>query len=103
MEKKERKSARLFYRRRLRFEIFRRDQFTCQYCGRNISRGIELTLEHVTLKSQGGEFSADNLVTACSDCNTGRWDDALNGFELRRLKELWGSMRPRPSIIVVAH
>jgi 5-methylcytosine-specific restriction endonuclease McrA len=47
-------------------EIFRRDDFSCQYCGKRISR---LTIDHVTPRHQGGEHSWDNLVTACEVCN----------------------------------
>jgi len=47
-------------------EVFRRDSYTCQYCGRN---GIELTLDHVVPRRLGGKHSWDNLVTACRVCN----------------------------------
>ena len=102
MKTEEKKSTFLFYRRRLRFEIFRRDFYRCQFCGRGIVDGIELTLDHVVPKSKGGPYTKENLITACRDCNEGKWDDALNGFELRRLKDLCEALRPRPSIIVIA-
>ena len=47
-------------------EIFRRDGFTCQYCG---SRGGNLTIDHVTPRRLGGIHSWENLVTACAACN----------------------------------
>lgn len=47
-------------------EIFRRDQFKCQYCGKN-SR--ELTVDHILPQHLGGESTWTNLVTACADCN----------------------------------
>jgi hypothetical protein len=49
-----------------RREIFIRDHFTCQYCGR---RGGELTIDHVHPRSLGGGHSWENLVTACKACN----------------------------------
>lgn len=49
-----------------RREIFRRDGYTCQYCG---SRTGRLTIDHVYPKHLGGEHSWENLVTACSACN----------------------------------
>lgn len=49
-----------------RKEIFRRDNYTCQYCG-NSSR--DLTIDHVTPKHMGGDHSWSNVVTACSFCN----------------------------------
>lgn len=49
-----------------RREIFIRDQFTCQYCGRH---GGDLTIDHVHPRSLGGGHSWENLVTACKACN----------------------------------
>jgi len=100
---KEKQASRwTFYRRRLRFEIFRRDNFTCQYCGRNVADGIQLTLEHVEPKSKGGDYSEENLITACHECNQGKWDTILSKWELQDLKRVWGSLRPQPSIIIIA-
>lgn len=47
-------------------EIFRRDRFTCQYCG---VRSKVLTIDHVVPRHRGGEHSWKNLVTACPTCN----------------------------------
>lgn len=47
-------------------EVFRRDSYTCQYCGR---AGMELTLDHVIPRRLGGKHSWENLVTACRVCN----------------------------------
>lgn len=47
-------------------EIFRRDRYTCQYCG---TRGVNLTIDHVIPRRLGGIHSWENLVTACSACN----------------------------------
>ncbi|MBN1668752.1 MAG: HNH endonuclease, partial [Anaerolineales bacterium] len=49
-----------------RKEIFRRDDYTCQYCGQ---RGGQLTIDHVTPRRLGGQHTWDNLVTACAACN----------------------------------
>ncbi len=49
-----------------RFEIFNRDQYTCQYCGRKTK---ELTLDHVVPRWWGGEHSWENVVSACIPCN----------------------------------
>ena len=49
-----------------RKEIFRRDNYTCQYCGRQSSN---LTIDHVVPRHLGGETQWDNVVTACSRCN----------------------------------
>jgi 5-methylcytosine-specific restriction endonuclease McrA len=47
-------------------EIFRRDNYTCQYCGRHTTN---LTIDHVLPRHLGGTHSWDNLVTACAQCN----------------------------------
>ena len=49
-----------------RREIFRRDNYTCQYCGTRVGT---LTIDHVVPKRLGGEHTWENLVTACSACN----------------------------------
>ncbi|MGB3304710.1 MAG: HNH endonuclease [Thermomicrobiales bacterium] len=49
-----------------RREIFIRDGYTCQYCGR---QGHELTIDHVIPRSRGGLHSWDNVVSACRACN----------------------------------
>lgn len=49
-----------------RREIFRRDNYTCQYCGLNSS---DLTLDHVLPRHRGGGHSWENLVSACRQCN----------------------------------
>jgi 5-methylcytosine-specific restriction endonuclease McrA len=47
-------------------EIFRRDQYCCQYCGRTTTH---LTLDHVLPKTRGGRYVWENLVSACPQCN----------------------------------
>lgn len=49
-----------------RREIFRRDHYTCQYCG---SSSRDLTVDHVKPKHLGGTHTWTNVVTACSYCN----------------------------------
>ncbi len=51
-----------------RSAIMLRDAHTCQYCGMMPGRQ-ELTVDHVIPRSQGGEHSWQNLVTACKPCN----------------------------------
>ncbi len=56
---------------RTRFEIFKRDNFTCQYCGSH-PPSIVLHIDHITPVSGGGTNSRDNLVTSCDSCNLGK-------------------------------
>lgn len=53
-----------------RHNVFKRDQFECQYCGTE----EDLTLDHVIPRSKGGKSSWDNLVTACKGCNAKKGD-----------------------------
>ncbi|MEI8377960.1 MAG: HNH endonuclease [bacterium] len=46
--------------------IFVRDDYTCQYCGKQHKH---MTLDHVFPKSRGGDYSWENIVTACPECN----------------------------------
>lgn len=55
----------------LRFTVFRRDSYTCQYCGRR-APDVELHVDHIVAWSRGGHTTADNLRTACSVCNLGK-------------------------------
>jgi 5-methylcytosine-specific restriction endonuclease McrA len=47
-------------------EVLRRDSYTCQYCGQ---RAPVLTIDHVIPRHMGGEYTWQNLVTACAPCN----------------------------------
>lgn len=47
-------------------EIFRRDDYTCQYCGK---RTTNLTIDHVQPRHRGGGHSWENLVASCPACN----------------------------------
>lgn len=49
-----------------RREIFRRDNYTCQYCGR---QDVALTVDHIIPRHLGGPHAWSNLVAACSSCN----------------------------------
>lgn len=62
----------------LRFEIFRRDSFACQYCGRRAPR-VVLHVDHVVSVKDGGTNDPGNLITACSVCNVGKGARSLVG------------------------
>lgn len=55
----------------LRFEIFKRDLFTCRYCGQN-PPAVILEIDHVIPVSDNGDDAKENLITACFDCNRGK-------------------------------
>ena len=53
-----------------RQNIFKRDNFECQYCGTEHN----LTLDHVVPSSKGGKSTWNNLITACKTCNAKKGD-----------------------------
>lgn len=57
--------------KKTRFEVFKRDKFTCQYCGKSAPDAI-LQIDHITPVSKGGTNDIMNLVTSCSECNSGK-------------------------------
>lgn len=63
--------------KKLRFEVFKRDKFTCQYCGKQ-APSVVLNVDHITPVAKGGEDDITNLITACFDCNMGKKDIELS-------------------------
>jgi 5-methylcytosine-specific restriction endonuclease McrA len=51
-----------------RFNIYARDDNTCQYCGRKYRRS-DLNLDHVVPRSRGGTTTWENVVCSCIACN----------------------------------
>jgi len=82
-------------RRHVRFSrlnIFGRDDFTCQYCGRRPTRA-DLNLDHVIPRALGGRSTWDNVVCSCLACNRrkGGRTPRQAGMKLRRrpVKPRW--------------
>ena len=65
-----------------RHNVMRRDSYSCQYCG----AAKNLTLDHLMPRSRGGETIWQNLVTACSRCNSRKGDRTPEeaGLKLKR-------------------
>jgi hypothetical protein len=55
----------------LRFQVLRRDGFTCQYCGRRPPE-VKLHIDHILPWSRGGLNVIKNLITSCEPCNLGK-------------------------------
>jgi hypothetical protein len=68
--------------KKLRFEVFKRDHFTCQYCGAQ-PPAIVLVADHITPVAGGGETTLENLITACEPCNQGKGDRSLELHAIR--------------------
>lgn len=63
--------------KKLRFEVFKRDSFTCQYCGK-VAPNVILEVDHIEPVSKGGSNELLNLITSCYDCNRGKTNIELN-------------------------
>ena len=61
----------------VRFEVFKRDSFKCQYCGKS-APDVVLEIDHIKPVSKGGTNDIMNLVTACRDCNRGKTNRELS-------------------------
>lgn len=55
----------------LRFEVLKRDKFTCQYCGAQ-APDVLLEVDHIVPVAEGGSDDILNLVTSCRNCNRGK-------------------------------
>lgn len=66
-------------RKSIRFEVFKRDGFICQYCGRT-PPAVILEVDHVIPKVEGGPDDINNYVTACFDCNRGKGGKMLDSI-----------------------
>jgi 5-methylcytosine-specific restriction endonuclease McrA len=69
-----------------RRNVYLRDTFRCQYCGRVFDER-ELTLDHVVPRDRGGKTNWENIVTACSRCNSRKANRLPNqaGMVLRKM------------------
>lgn len=51
------------------WDVFRRDDFTCRYCGAD---SVPMTVDHIVLWEDLGLTDPDNLICACRKCNKTR-------------------------------
>ena len=89
---------------RIRFSrrnIYARDGYTCQYCGKH-GRGVELNLDHVIPKSQGGATTWENVVCSCVKCNTRKGGRTPQQAKMRLRQEpvrpVWNQLGQVPSV-----
>lgn len=59
-------------RKRVRFEVLHRADYTCQACGAKAADGAELHIDHIHPVSKGGTNDPANLQALCRDCNLGK-------------------------------
>jgi len=75
--------------------IFKRDGYTCQYCGRN--SGERMTIDHIIPKSLGGRTVWDNVVSACRGCNLRKGNKTLHEVGMHLLRK---PRRPRSAAVL---
>jgi len=69
--------ARKAITKKARFEVFKRDSFTCQYCGAK-APDVVLNVDHIKPVAGGGDNDITNLITSCFPCNSGKSDRAID-------------------------
>ncbi len=67
-----------------RQNIFKRDHYMCQYCGKKTK---DLTIDHVIPKIKGGVDSWENLVSACVKCNLSKADNYIKDINMPLLNK----------------
>jgi hypothetical protein len=78
--------------KKIRFEVFKRDKFQCQYCGKS-APDVVLNVDHIEPVAKGGTNDLVNLISSCFDCNQGKKarllsDDTLVQKQRRQLELL---------------
>lgn len=66
---------------KVRFEVFKRDSFTCQYCGSK-APDVILEVDHIHPVKRGGTDDLLNLVTSCRSCNGGKGATPLDDRDM---------------------
>jgi hypothetical protein len=78
--------------KKIRFEVFKRDSFRCQYCGASAPEAL-LVIDHIKPVAEGGTNDLLNLITACQPCNAGKGkrelsDNSVIAKQSDQLREL---------------
>lgn len=90
--------------KRTRYEVLRRDNHTCRYCGGQ-APDVKLTVDHVTPVALGGTDNPDNLVAACQDCNAGKASTSPSAALIDDVKQSdlkWAAAMKRAASVVAA-
>lgn len=69
-----------------RRNLYRRDGFTCQYCGSQPGTEL-LSIDHVIPRSRGGRSTWENCVLSCLDCNKRKANRTLEEAGLKPLRK----------------
>lgn len=81
--------------KKIRFDVFKRDSFRCQYCGRS-APDVILEVDHIVPVAEGGKNDILNLITSCRDCNRGKGKHVLTENEIiKKQKEELDALNER--------
>lgn len=64
----------------IRYNVFKRDNFTCKICGATQADGVKLHVDHIIPVSMGGKTVMSNLQTLCDRCNIGKGNKVDKDF-----------------------
>lgn len=67
------KAEKGFIAPKIRYELLKKYNFTCQYCGREAPY-VSLEIDHIIPRSKGGTNEIKNLIVSCWECNIGKSD-----------------------------
>jgi len=76
-------NRKVYFNRR---NLYRRDNFTCQYCERKL-HSSELTIDHIIPRSRGGKSNWINCVLACNKCNAKKGSNLLSEIGLSLMRK----------------
>lgn len=62
----------------IRYNVLKRDNFSCQICGITAKDGAKLQVDHIIPVSKGGKTVMSNLQTLCERCNIGKSNKTEN-------------------------
>ena len=69
-----------------RFNVFLRDNFTCQYCTKRFPAS-ELTFDHLVPKCLNGKTTWENVVSACTSCNLKKGRKLIHNTDMKLFKK----------------
>jgi len=89
LEKGEARGERKSINEKIRYQVFSRDNFRCQACGRGSKDGVKLTVDHRIPVDWGGSNDISNLLTLCEECNRGKkaWIDSVPKDNMKDILE----------------
>ena len=74
----------------IRYNVLKRDNYTCQICGATVKDGVKLHVDHIIPVSEGGKTVMSNLQTLCDRCNLGKSNKTNEDFKDNMICPLCG-------------